>query len=243
MKKILVAAAIAALGVTGAQAADMAVKAPMYTKAAPVPVSTWTGCYVGVNVGGASEKSRFNSINTGLSEGSYSKTGVAGGGQVGCDYQISPMFVVGIQGMVDATGINGSGPNPLAPTSIFNTKATSFETLTARLGILVTPSVMLYGKGGAGWINNKFTYTTLAPLVYSSNNTASGYDAGAGIDWMFAPNWDVFLEYDHIGASRKSLTFVAPTAFFPENTKTSLDKVLVGVDYRFSLGGPVVAKY
>jgi len=49
MKKLANVIAIAALIGTPALAADMAVKAPPPT---PAPVSSWTGWYVGANVGG-----------------------------------------------------------------------------------------------------------------------------------------------------------------------------------------------
>src|SRR5271157_1598836 len=46
MKRILLAS-IAALGLAGtASAADLAVRAPV-----PVPLFTWTGCYLGINGG------------------------------------------------------------------------------------------------------------------------------------------------------------------------------------------------
>ena len=53
MKKALAIAAIATWMGTPAFAADMAVKAPIVTKAPPVAVSTWTGCYGGINGGAA----------------------------------------------------------------------------------------------------------------------------------------------------------------------------------------------
>ena len=56
MKKILLGAAVAMLGIAPALAADMA---PRYTKApmaAPIAVYNWTGFYVGINGGGGSAR-------------------------------------------------------------------------------------------------------------------------------------------------------------------------------------------
>jgi outer membrane immunogenic protein len=53
MKKILLGAAVAMLGIAPALAADMA---PKYTKApmaAPVPIDNWSGFYIGLNAGGS----------------------------------------------------------------------------------------------------------------------------------------------------------------------------------------------
>src|SRR5689334_11806598 len=50
---ILAMTAAAALAIpAAAQAADLAVKAPIYKAPPPVEIFTWTGCYIGGNVGG-----------------------------------------------------------------------------------------------------------------------------------------------------------------------------------------------
>src|SRR3979490_1935216 len=90
---------LAAVAMTGsAFAADMA---PRYTKApppAPVVVYSWTGCYIGGNVGGGWERTRQNprigqNGPAGFIPlpdadfGSSTGTDFVGGGQIGCDYQ------------------------------------------------------------------------------------------------------------------------------------------------------------
>jgi outer membrane immunogenic protein len=52
---------------------------------------------------------------------------------------------------------------------------------------------------------------------------------------MFAPNWDVFVEYDHMWLGNKTLTFTSPPGCH-ESITQRLDKVLIGVNYRFALG-------
>lgn len=50
MKKLLTSASILVLGSVAASAADLPMKAaPMV---APIPVFSWTGCYIGGHVGG-----------------------------------------------------------------------------------------------------------------------------------------------------------------------------------------------
>ncbi len=51
MKKVLLAGIALAFAAGSAMAADLPVKAPIYTKAPPVVVDPWTGFYVGANVG------------------------------------------------------------------------------------------------------------------------------------------------------------------------------------------------
>src|SRR5437899_10282718 len=91
--KILSAAvALSAIVCAGAaSAADMAVKAAPY--AAPAPVFSWTGCYVGVH-GGAGVL-----LDQGFQSNIDDRHGIGGlaGGQIGCNYQIG-MLVLGIEG-------------------------------------------------------------------------------------------------------------------------------------------------
>jgi outer membrane immunogenic protein len=231
----------------------MAVKAPV--QAPPIPTYTWTGCYVGANLGAAWSTNRFDD-RFGRSEASYTSSGFAGGGQIGCDYQFAGNWVIGIQGMWDATSIKTPGPSTLNLANSLDTQVNSFATVTARLGFLVVPSVLLYGKGGVGFIDDRFTcvgamggpcMAQSGGLGFLVKNTRDGYDVGGGLAWMFAPNWDLWAEYDHIGTGSKTLTFVSQSGngiVFNEVVSQKLDKVLVGVDYRFSFGGaPVVAKY
>jgi outer membrane immunogenic protein len=116
MKKIAlsvgaVTALIAAELATHAVAADMAIKAPP----PPAPVYNWTGWYVGVNVGASfgRAKTDFNvapvSVTTNIPglgtfnipafSGSNTEdpSGFMGGGQIGYNWQISPIWVVGLE--------------------------------------------------------------------------------------------------------------------------------------------------
>jgi outer membrane immunogenic protein len=96
-------------------AADVALKAP---PSAPAPVYNWTGWYAGVNLGASfgNVKTDFNdpvtvttSVVQGVNTGSGSFTfpfsgsnrlypsGFMGGGQVGYNWQYSPLIVVGLE--------------------------------------------------------------------------------------------------------------------------------------------------
>src|SRR6266700_5254478 len=106
MKRIVLAAlSISALASVNALAADLpqrpAYKVPM---AAPAPVYNWTGCYVGANIGGAWGNINATDVTTGATV-SPRNSGFAGGGQVGCDYQMS-QWVFGVRNIFDATSIS-----------------------------------------------------------------------------------------------------------------------------------------
>jgi outer membrane immunogenic protein len=137
-----------------AMAADLPAQA--YTKApaaAQVMTPNWTGCYIGANVGGgwAHTRQEFAPAPfTGLLFSDSQGGDVIGGGQVGCDYQFD-RFVIGAQGQFDFGRINSSAIEPLFPTFTSAAQTKQIFTATARVGDLVTPSVLVYVKGGAAW--------------------------------------------------------------------------------------------
>jgi outer membrane immunogenic protein len=232
---VIGAIAVLVLGATGPVfAADMALKAPIMP---PPPVYVWTGCYIGGNLGGAwmNKDFHFGTEN----EGSMNPGGFAGGGQVGCDYQFASNWLIGVQGMFDGTTISATDIDPTGDGDRYPTTLQWFATATARVGFLATPALLLYAKGGAAWVAEKIDYNDGGPLRDSSGSfTRSGWDVGGGVEWMFAPGWSAFVEYDHMDFGTKDvfLTRVSGSGGFTETIKQSVDKVLVGIDYRFNLG-------
>src|SRR5437016_82031 len=74
------------LGAVQAIAADLPARGPVY-KAPPAPLAfSWTGCYIGGNVGGLWLKSDWTTA-AGVGAGSDTGSGVTAGGQIGCNYQ------------------------------------------------------------------------------------------------------------------------------------------------------------
>ena len=154
-----------------AYAADMAVKARPLP---PAPVWTWTGFYIGGNVGGAWNDTRDTISPTGcfvnpaiLCGGPLTNnplrtdvfnmrgSGFIGGGQAGYNWQ-SGRFVGGIEGDIQWVGINDSVfvNRPLAAPLVGNIihgetdKNDWLGTLRARAGVTVTPSFLVYATGG-----------------------------------------------------------------------------------------------
>jgi outer membrane immunogenic protein len=155
-------------------AADMAVKAPPLP---PPPVFSWTGFYVGGNVGYSWGKasgdlndpainffSGLGSLPTSFAE-SLKPKGVIGGGQFGYNYQINPTWVVGLEADLQAseeyargsqnasTGGTSIGPGITGITAsnvaaTFEGRISWFATARARAGVLITPTTLLYGTGG-----------------------------------------------------------------------------------------------
>nr|WP_316195966.1 outer membrane beta-barrel protein [Bradyrhizobium sp. SZCCHNRI3052] len=209
---VAVAVAAAALGLGGAEAADLAAttyKAPAYA-AAPAPFS-WTGFYAGANVGGAFTGNDSFTNAAGANGGKLS--GVIGGLQAGYNYQISPMFVVGIENDLEFTGLSRKADlvNP----------AVSMPWLTsgrARAGIAVLDQrLWLYGTAGlaAGELKDGPTH-----------KMKMGWTAGGGAEWAFLPKWSAKLEYLYTDLKHDDL---------PDWRAAKIHSVRLGLNYHFDL--------
>jgi outer membrane immunogenic protein len=241
-----------------ALAADLPVAGPPPAQAVyvpPAPFFTWTGCYVGGNVGYGSQNNHAYDPLFGAGAGSDTSSGFVGGGQIGCDWQTGP-WVFGIQGMFDGTSLSsGSHVNPLAPTGadVLGTSTRWFSTQTGRVGLAVTPQALFYAKGGLAEASFSYTDndpTTFASATYASpyfgsaSTTRLGWTVGAGFEYSFAPNWSAFVEYNYMGFGSNGTTFTYTNATpYTYNETNNLQTVLVGVNFRFSPGGPLVARY
>jgi outer membrane immunogenic protein len=246
MRSIVALAFVAALG-NSAMAADMSVKAPP-APPPPAPVYLWTGCYIGGNLGWAEASAHFENHFTGEDDGRLSKSGFAGGGQIGCDYQFAMSWVFGIQGMIDGADISRSRQSVLFPEFTFHSDVRWFGTITARLGYLITPQFLFYAKGGWGTVNQRFAVTDAfdVTLSRSVNTSSGGGDVGVGFEYMFTPNWTFWVEWDHIFVNHRSIDFGGVTidTRLTDNIHRDFDKILFGINWRFGgYSNPVAARY
>jgi outer membrane immunogenic protein len=244
MKKFLLGTvALVALGATvPALAADLAArpytKAPAYMAA---PIYNWTGFYVGGHVGGA-----FGGNNGFIGTTGNSNDGrFLGGLQVGADYQFAPNWVVGIEGQYSWLGSNNNAVAFIAPGAgfVYNNNQRGLGSVTGRLGYTWGPA-LLYVKGGYAYSDYSESLTFLgAPTAFTLNSSHhDGYTVGAGLEYMFAQNWSGKIEYQYYDFGKTN--FVTPVVLsgFGSN-RNDEHTVKAGINYRFNLGGPVVAKY
>jgi len=144
--------------------------------------------------------------------GAVSKTnsGVAGGIQVGCDYQTGA-WVIGLRDMFDGTSLSQSATFSTIPfTGTANSDTHWFDTLTARGGYLVIPNILLYVQGGAAWTDTDVTFANDAGTqLVTISNSRTGWTVGGGAEWMFAPQWSVFAEYNFMGFGGSNIQDIA----------------------------------
>jgi outer membrane immunogenic protein len=230
-----------------ASAADLRVKAP---PAPPMPPPfSWTGFYIGGNIGGAWARHDETDSLFGLNFDNGNNDGVfIGGGQLGFNYQVNN-FVLGVEGDFDWAANNNNNGNGifvpgLGQTVRVSSNDTWITTLAARFGVAYD-RVLFYGKAGGGWVgNNGFTVTNVttgASITGSNSNTASGWLLGAGLEWAFANNWSAKFEYDYLGLSGRTFTVPAGSVFLAGDTFTTgnpnIQMVKLGINYRFGMYG------
>jgi len=241
-------AAVIGLAASQASAADLPRKAP--PMAPPPPPLTWTGCYIGANVGGAWGRFRLEGPFGGSAEQSTNNASFVGGGQIGCDYQFSGGWVIGFRNMFDGTTNNRDrafnvvdATGTLVATGTAELRMRWFDALTGRIGYSWQPNSLLYFQGGAVWsrVEADLALTTTVAGVTtvtggSISKTKTGWTIGGGWEYRFSPQWSVFIEgnyYDFGGRDRTVFGPVACAAGCAFHTKTTAATALIGVNYRF----------
>lgn len=234
----------------------------------PVPVFTWTGPYIGAQIGygwgsGSYSAAGFdpvNQISFNASAGG-APSGVAGGAHVGYQYQIN-QWVLGVEGSVDGTSLSNAAVAvlPAFGGSIL-TADTSLDvagTIRGKLGI-AWDRVLIYGTGGAafGGFSTNLTLTSFAaggtPFILAGGNVSNnrvGWTAGGGLQYAVTDNWWVFVEYRYTNfgsVSANILPAALPAgAFVGGSRQIRENQVQAGFSYRFNLAPPpppVIAKY
>jgi outer membrane immunogenic protein len=276
MNRLLAATSALAVVASSSQvfAADLAPRspAPVYTKA-PVlaPVSNWSGWYVGGNVGygwGNNDMS-FGDVPGTDASGILNQSlggrssGVFGGGQIGYNWQIGSI-ITGLEADIQGSGIKGSAQGAAAAqfilednetiTASSESKLNWFGTVRGRLGVTVTPNLLLYGTGGlaygevshSGNVTDRFPFEGGGTLITNSfpaslSETKVGWAAGAGVEWMFAHGWSAKFEYLHVdlGTSTISGNGVDSRAGPLDDSlryswNNHFDTVRAGVNYHFN---------
>ncbi len=263
MKKATLIAVVLSLtaGVNPASAQAPLVQSP------PVPGWNWTGFYIGANFGGGWSNSNWSNTLTGTlggiqRNGSNSNSsnggGIFGGGQVGYNYEFPNHLVAGIEADIDGAHITSAKSTCATVVTVVcgtrDAKIADFGTVRGRLGYAFD-NVLIFGTGGWAWTHSNDTtqVTCLGPEcpgrssltpqspTNSIGETASGWAAGAGVEWGFLPNWTLRAEYLHVQFNgvtedRSLLGGTARPVFVTSHLSSNLgvNAVRVGVSYLFN---------
>ena len=192
MKKFLLATvAVVALGATvPALAADLGA-APRYTKAPAyvAPIYNWTGFYIGGHLGGGfAGDNNFASwqLTTAVSSAACRAAPTTSSRRTGS--RVSKPSTAGPATTIAACCSRAARRD--------TNNQRSLGSVTGRLGYAFGPA-LLYAKGGYA-LKHAISRLTppAAPVAFTtSGNHRDGYTVGAGLEYMFAPNWSAKLEY------------------------------------------------
>lgn len=261
IRKLLAAVSI----VVGAMAiADAAVAAD---------ATSWSGIYLGVSVGGRAADAEWDTKRLAANAAgsltfepstdnvdSYDSTALRIGAFAGYNWHFARSWVTGVEGDVAwghgkeaHDGIPGTGIVGFGITDErFLVDRTTVEhlwdgSLRARLGYLVTNSVLVYATTGVAWQSVEMRAQCGGTLPAwclvgnirdeSDRRTRPGWTAGAGVETRLGRNWLARLEYRYADFGTFSHTFYEGTI---DAVRMELDlkthTVSAGIAYRFDWG-------
>lgn len=144
--------------------------------------------------------------------------GVRIGGAIGYDVAIGRNFTIGAEAGI-GFNVSGKVEETLGTTNVRLTSGRDID-LSLRLGAIVTPSTLLYVKGG--YANSEYRLRTTVggtagPTVTHTSDDNDGYRIGAGVEQMIN---------DHVYAK-------AEYRYTDYGDNLSRHQVLAGVGYRF----------
>ena len=250
-RSVILVAATAAIsfGISqAAYAADMPIKAPVYTKAPPPVVAyNWSGIYFGGQAGGAWSDTTVTNVqgthffNFVGDSRSISDSAFLGGAFLGAQWQINSI-VVGIEGGA-AWGKLSDTVHAPGPFALDNYKAEikDLYSITGRIGF-AADRFLIYAKGG--WATAKVsTQSDEVPAFQHFGNSSerhNGYVIGAGIDYAFWNNLIAGIEYDYYDLRTKTHTGVDSINFSPYvvDVHPKVQTVMGRLSYKFPVGAP-----
>jgi outer membrane immunogenic protein len=205
MKRIARAAALLLTVTAGAAAAADLPRPSYYTATAPLSGYSWTGPYLGGNLG----------YEWGATSNNPTRPrGFAGGVEAGYNWQTGQL-VLGGEGDIQLSGATDT----FAPWKFSNPW---FGTLRARAGYAIS-NFLIYGTGGVAF--GELQGQTIGLL--SENHTNVGWTAGVGLEAGFAANWSAKVEYLFVDLASSTFTLTGAS------NGLSANLFRMGVNYHF----------
>jgi outer membrane immunogenic protein len=216
---------------------------------------TWTGPYVGVNIGygggdfrypfsGSSDAAGTNPVS---GRARQSSSGVLGGGQLGYNLEMPNGLVLGLETDLDAADIGGNSSftaNSLSPqaSASVNSRINYLGTVRGRVGKpMYNGRFMPYVTGGFayGGVRNNASFG--GGSFATNTQTQTGWTVGAGAEYALDRHLSVKVEYLYVDLGGRDIsgpgnTFNAPgVPLFNASLKeqATANVVRAGLNYRF----------
>lgn len=231
MKRFLLATvALAALSAPAA-AADLATKYPV--KAIPAPVFSWTGFYIGANVGFGGDNFSYDAYTVGLPVASadVNSSGWFAGGQLGYNYQFANNVVVGLETDIQWANIEGNVSLTSGGTGITaGSTVDYFGTIRARLGYAFDRFLPYITGGAAYGKTSNNAWLGVPAWAVSTSSTDWGWTIGGGAEYAITNNWTFKAEYLYVDLGSHDVAVIGPIAV---DGDTKFHTLKAGVNYKF----------
>lgn len=182
-------------------------------------------------------------------------TAFIGGGQIGANYQLNSL-VLGAEADLNYTNLENTRELTVPPFTGFSPGSSALaqkvsadwlSTIRGRLGFTQN-NWLVYGTGGLAITRVQFS-DTLADITtipgansMSTEKTAFGWTAGAGVEWMYSSALSLKVEYLYVDFENVSVSnpyilsgAVIPGNEFVNNHELSANIARVGVNWRFNV--------
>jgi opacity protein-like surface antigen len=213
--------------------------------APPAPV-TWTGYYVGGNLGAGFGRSTWSDPLGPASIGDQNQVGGAlAGGQVGANYQ-SGMMVYGLEAAGSWAELTGTStcfagnPNGVIAGQDCTTRVGALATLTGRIG-LAANRTLYYAKAGPAWGHSTFglNFGSAAPgQVATVESNRWGWTLGGGIEHALTREWSIVGEYKYVDLGSTTVSFANVPASIAQAASPSINQhyqmLTLGVNYKLN---------
>jgi outer membrane immunogenic protein len=209
--RVILLSAMASIFSLPALAADIPSQMEQPAPAAYVPVFSWTGFYIGGELGWLRTDPNFSTAALLLGTPFFvtsgsNKNGLTYGILGGYNYQIGQL-VLGAEG--DFSGWTIGQLRYTAITGDFLTAQSKWGgSIRARLGYAVDHA-LFYLTGGAAFLSNQ-TFIPFTGIAIGSDDTRAGWTVGAGIDYAFANNWFTGIEYRYSQYETNNFVYPIP---------------------------------
>jgi outer membrane immunogenic protein len=227
---VLGGVALVCLACVPGRAADLSPIAVGPYKAAPgyIPAYfSWTGYYLGVDVGGGFGKATVTDPFDSLVS-TPSLNGFLLGGYTGVNYQVNSI-VFGFEGDFTGSWAKGSVLDPMGDT--ITTDMFWTGTIAARLG-WAFDRLLLFVKGGGAFAYHRDKISGPNPPGGPTGSAVvSTWTLGGGIEWAMTEHWIARGEYDYFNLPTKAETVMVPINTSVVSAK--FNELKAGVAYKF----------
>jgi len=192
---------------------------------------------------------------------SFDLSGIRGSVYAGYNWQFAS-WVFGIEGdwgwadnSKTISGIPGTWSATFGPGGdVARVRDNWDASARARIGYLVTPTTLVYATGGGSWLEKEITATCNGtfpfgwcgvPNAQKLTKNYTGWTAGGGIDWMFAPAWVFRAEYRYADYGSSTFQFFNPATGddFTFTVSQKTHTAYAGLSYLFNWAAPWTDRY